>query len=400
MLAAEKEQSFAALSVCLDLSPSHGGAYRAVVDLARAVASPILSFQDGTGRLPCEELPLPLCCVDMKTASPWRRFARLSSRQTLVATAAAQSPALVFCHSLFRSHNDWVRRFCLQQGVPYIAIPHGSLDPWVFQNKRLRKACWMSAFGRPYCREAQLMLFATESEKRKAEQTLGFVPPAAVIPWPVNALTALPTHQEQTAARQRLGLPLDRRMLLFFGRYHSMKRPLETVRAFLDTNLPDAMLVMAGFDGDVTAEQLRRLNWPKQDRLHVLGPLLGESRTDLFIAADAFISWSYRENFCYSAAESLGFGRAVILSPGNDLCGELRGEKCGWFPVDDSLESLSQSLRAFAALPRDQLAAMGEAGRLAAQKQFSQTSFHAKLREIMSTIHETKPTKPRSRSTC
>ena len=37
MLAAEKEQSFAALSVCLDLSPSHGGAYRAVVDLARAV---------------------------------------------------------------------------------------------------------------------------------------------------------------------------------------------------------------------------------------------------------------------------------------------------------------------------------------------------------------------------
>ena len=353
----------ASLAVCLDLSPSHGGLYRAVVDLAQAIGSPILSFKDGTGALHPGNLGVPVRVVDMVAASAWQRFVRLAPTSVQAAEKAAGNPHVIFCHSLFRSHDDWVRRLSRRRGIPYVAVPHGSLDPWVFLTRRAGKAAWMATHGRRYFRDAAMVMFSTDAERLKAEQTLGFAPTSCVVPWPVAARASPPTASERQAARQRLALPDDGRILIYLGRYHSMKRPLEIARTFLQAAAPATTLVMAGFDGDVTAEQLRRLAPAERDRIRILGPLLDERRDDLFLAANAFVSWSHRENFCYAAAEAMGFGIPVILSPGNDLRSELHGTPCGWFPTTDSLESFQRSLMEFASVPLDCLAAMGESGR-------------------------------------
>ncbi|MEI6657231.1 MAG: glycosyltransferase family 4 protein [Planctomycetota bacterium] len=374
------------LSVCLDLSPSHGGLYRAVVDLAQAAGSPILSFRDGTGRLPTGDAGVPVRTVDLANASAWRRVVRLSAADARAAERAAGAPRVVVCHSIFRSHDDWVRRFCRSRATPYIAVPHGSLDPWVFRHGLAGKAAWMAAFGRPYFRAAAMVMFSTRAERTKAEKTLGFAPRSCVVPWPVEARPASPSASERQAARRRLGLPVARRILIYFGRYHSMKRPVETAQAFLRASLPDATLVMAGFDGDVAAEQLRRLSPPESDRLRIFGPLLGPQRDDLFLAADAFVSWSHRENFGYAAAEALGSAVAVILSPGNDLRGELESTACGWFPEDDSPETLARVLREFGSLPSDRLVAMGDSGRQYVQALCSRHKFAAAIREMLSAL--------------
>jgi glycosyltransferase involved in cell wall biosynthesis len=311
---------------------------------------------------------------------------RLSSALAAAAELVAGQPRLVFCHSIFRSHNEWVRRFCRRRGIPYVAVPHGSLDPWVFGTTRMGKAVWMAACGRPYFREAGMVMFSTRAERSKAEQTLGFAPRSCVVPWPVTAHDSPPTPAERQAGRRRLGVPEARRIVMYLGRYHSMKRPEEIVRTFLRAELPDTTLVMAGFDGDVTADQVRSLAPDAGERLVILGPVIGAARDDLFLSADAFVSWSHRENFCYAAAEALGFGVPVILSPGNDLRGELEGTSCGWFPQDDSLEALGRSLRDFGSTPGERLIAMGESGRQVVQRTCSRNAFAEAIHSLMMSV--------------
>jgi glycosyltransferase involved in cell wall biosynthesis len=375
-----------ALSVCLDLSPSHGGLYRAVVDLAHAAESPILSFRDGTGCLPQGEVGVPVHVIDLTHGSRCRRLIRLSKGDVRAAEYAASTPRVVFCHSIFRSHNAWVRRFCGSRAMPYVAVPHGSLDPWVFRRRWAGKAAWMAAYGRRYFHDAALVMYSTHAERVKAENTLGFAPKSCVVHWPVDACESAPTASERQAARRRLKLPLSQRIVLYLGRYHSMKRPLEIAATFIRAALPDAMLVMAGFDGDVTARQLGSVAPAEGERVRVLGPAFGEQRSDLFLAADAFVSWSYRENFCYSAAEALGFGVPVILSPGNDLRSELEGTSSGWFPDDPSLDSLEQSLRDFSSTPTEGLASMGESGLRFVRNACSRKKFNDSIRAVISSL--------------
>lgn len=382
------------LSVCLDLSPSHGGLYRAVVDLAQAIGSPILSFKDGTGALHPGNLSVPIGVVDMVATSAWQRFVRLPPTAGKAAEKAAGNPHIIFCHSLFRSHDDWVRRLCRRRGIPYVAVPHGSLDPWVFLTRRAGKAAWMAAYGRRYFRDAAMVMFSTTAERLKAQQTLGFAPKSCVLPWPVAARTSPASTLERQAARLRLALPGDRRILIYLGRYHSMKRPLETARTFLQAAVPAATLVMAGFDGDVTAEQLRRLAPAERDRIRILGPLLHGRRDDLFLAADAFVSWSHRENFCYAAAEAMGFGLPVILSPGNDLRSELDDTPCGWCLQDDTPASFGRALHEFGAMPAERLVAMGESGRRFVQRECSREVFADATRALVSTLTSDRPTQP------
>ena len=371
------------LSVCLDFSPSHGGVYRAAVDFAQAVQSPILSFSDGTGSLPPESLPVPLSLVDVRKASVWHRHISLSSSAVTSAEQAAGRPKAIFCHSLFRSHNAWVQSFSKKRSIPYLAIPHGSLDPWVFSRRRLARAAWMKAVGEPYLRNASAIVYATHSEQMKAESVLGFKPRSAVIPWPVDVPSTAPSEAMRKAARDRLGLPNDTRLMVYLGRYHSMKRPIETVQLFLRAKRDDCILIMAGFDGDLTAAQLRQQFSAVIPRsLRIMGPVFGEDRRDLLTAADCFVSWSHRENFCYAAAEALAASCPVILSVGNDLSGELRNYDCGWFLSDDDQGSLNKAFTAFATASEFSLRTMGESGRRFVETQLSRKTFAAAVQSL------------------
>jgi len=285
-------------------------------------------------------------------------------------------PPLFFAHSLFRSHAAWVREVATSRRVPYVVIPHGSLDPWALQRKRVGKYLWMRGIGRAYLKQAALVMFSSDAERRKAEHSLGFAVRSVVVPWPVDVRPLRPSVEDKREARLQLGLPVDARVLLYFGRYHSMKRPVEMVRTFRDTAPSGVMLVMAGMDGDVSADLLKaEVGEAASSRIRVLGPVFGERRTALLTAADAFVSWSHRENFCYAAAESMAFGRPVILSPGNDLRGALGGVRCGWFPETGEPASLADAIREFAAATDTELDEIGVAAHVAAKTLFSRTCF-------------------------
>lgn len=370
--------------MCLDLSPSHGGSYRAAVDLAHAIGSPILTFRDGTGALPPEPLEVPVWEVDTTRWSPWSRSFWPPRAEAARLADLVGRPPLFFAHSLFRSHAAWVREVATSRRVPYVVIPHGSLDPWALQRKRVGKYLWMRGIGRAYLKQAALVMFSSDAERRKAEHSLGFAVRSLVVPWPVDVRPTPPSPEEKQAARRRFGLSETSKILLYFGRYHSMKRPIETIRTFLDAAPRGVVLVMAGMDGDLSAALLKdAAGHAAHGILRVLGPVFGEERAALLSAADAFVSWSHRENFCYAAAEALGMGLPLILSPGNDLRSELGSAPCGWFPADPTHRSLSCAMHAFADASPAQLLAMSNEAYKTAARCFDRGKFEITIQKLV-----------------
>lgn len=377
-----------AVNVCLTHDPSLAGLYRAVDDFALALDAPILSFDDGrcdrrllgaTERCPVVRIP---------AGAGW-----LSRDCHVVSASAAQQAetviadaGLLVVHSLFRGHAPWAASAARRLGVPYWAVPHGCLDPWGLSQRRWLKRAWLAAYGAAYFSGAERVVFATRREAEKAEPWI----PAdrgVVVHWPVEVREIKDRDIRRQRFRDRLGIRDTERLLLSVGRLHSMKRPIETVATFCAAASDNCHLAMVGMDGDITAAQVEAaIPTACMQRVHVVGSLAGDELQDAYVAADGFISLSFRENFGYAVADAVAHGLPVILSPGHDLAHELPqcGGKLafGWLLPDDSLVSASEAINGFCRMPAAQGANMSTAAAAWARDNLSWERFRGALQSL------------------
>jgi glycosyltransferase involved in cell wall biosynthesis len=165
---------------------------------------------------------------------------------------------------------------------------------------------------------------------------------------------------------------------------HEKKRPLETVAAVAAAENLKVHLAVLGGDETITTEIVRatgqRLGM--QDRLHVPGAVYGEEKEAWLHACDGFISLSLQENFGYSAAEALSAGKPVILTPGNDLGGDLARVNCGWFLSDDLPLTAAAAVREWATVPAAELRERGARGLEFVRRELSFDRFAGNLRQL------------------
>ena len=368
-------------NVCLTHDPAYGGLHRSVQDFSRALAAPIVSFdngpfQHGEGERVSVEQGVPvrrLGCGTGWLARDCRVMSAATARQADVAVADAD---LLVVHSLFRGHATWAQAWAKQHGQRYWAVPHGCLDPWGLSHRGLLKRLWLEARGRSFLAHADRIVV---SSQRSLEKSLAWIPdgrPAdrtVVVHWPVD----LPRLDGQAAARaafrQRHGIPEAARLLLFVGRLHAVKRPVEMVRAFCEATAAASRehchLAVVGMDGDLTqADVVAAIPPTCRARVHAIGPLAGADLAAAHLAGDGFISLSFQENFGYSAAEAMAYGLPVILSPGHDLAHEMPVRDgrftCGWLLGDDAHATAVAAIREFATASEATLAAAGGTGRM------------------------------------
>jgi len=371
-----------AWDVCLTHDPVYGGIYRSVCNFARALDGSILSFDDGR--------------VDRSRFHDERPTARVACRPRLfnrschvvTASMAAEAAArmagadLIVVHSLFRGHAPWAARAARAQGRPYWSVPEGCLDPWAMRRHRLAKRLWLARYGRGFF-AAATTVFATARERQKAAAFIGrgrF----EVIHWPVRFPAREGGEAKRDAFRAAHGIPADARMLLFVGRLHPMKRPLETIDAFVAAAPAAAHLVIVGMEEGISTTQVEaRVPASARDRVHVVGPLSGEPLAAAFYAADGFISLSQRENFGYSFAEALAHGLPAIVSPGHDLTHDIAGPRggfpCGWLLEGNAAADAVQPIREWSTAPVSRLVAMGGAGRSWANGELAFERFRDRL---------------------
>lgn len=355
-----------AWDVCLTHDPVYGGIYRSVCNFARALDSRVLSFDDGR--------------VERAGFHDERPTVRIASRPRLfnhgchVVTPAMRAEAerhvagadLLVVHSLFRGHAPWAAGWARRHRRPCWVAPDGCLDPWALQRHWLAKRLWLARHGETFFNTATT-IFATSREQQKARPLIG-AGRSVVIHWPVPLPSLAGREAARQAFRAALGIPESARVLLFVGRLHPMKRPLDAVDAFAKAAPANAHLVLVGMEEGVTiAEVEARAPAALRSRVHVSGPLSGERLAAAFHGSDGFISLSHRENFGYSFAEALASGLPAIVSAGHDLAHDIVGPggdfPCGWLLDGDVPSQAVAAIREWAAFPAARLATAGAAGR-------------------------------------
>jgi len=300
-------------------------------------------------------------------AIPPRRFA-FSPELRRVIAEELEAADVLHIHSLFLYPELAAYRAAVRRGVPYIVSPHGAVDPFLRGRGRFRKSVVDALWQRRMLHHAAAVHFTTTEEARLAGD-LQLGPRQAVVPTGIWAdeFSRLPDPHEFRGRHGLNGL-----VVMFLGRL-SFKKGLDVlVDAFVEAQLGDAHLVVAGPDdegltpGLVAAAEAAGA----RDRLVFTGMLQGVERLQALAATDIWVLPSYSENFGIAAVEALAAGRAVVMSPAVNIAAKVQAARAGVI-VEARAPALAAELRALAADPQRRRTLGDAARRFARQYDWS-----------------------------
>jgi len=164
--------------------------------------------------------------------------------------------------------------------------------------------------------------------------------------------------------KQKLGLPLDKKIILYSGKYIAKKRPLDLLKAFRQLNNRDYLLVMVG-EGMLRAEMETYIRAEGLDESVILTGFVNQSEIPYYYAvADVFVMCSGPgETWGLSVNEAMNFAKPVIVS---DTCGcsadLVRQGINGFIFQEGNIGELTNYLSVILAGNKD-VSAMGKASR-------------------------------------
>jgi glycosyltransferase involved in cell wall biosynthesis len=315
------------LHVLGTLSPHYGGPATLLPQLAKAqaaaghqvvIATTTTDYPTGTyhkpgwDTLPDSEVAVFFASVDyapLQISRSLTTFLRRNIRDFDVVTL----------HGLYRFPSTAAGFLARRRGVPYIVVPHGALDPFLFARSttgKLRlKRLYERLFELPNLQAAAAIHYTAEEERERAS-FLNLRSPSFVVP---NGLDWQPYRAlpPRGALRARWGLG-EAPIVLFLGRLH-LKKGLDLLVPAFDKvrrNEPDAQLVIAGPENDDYGKTVR--GWVTERRLdsvvHFVGPLNAQDVVQAFVDADVFVLPSYTENFGVAVAEAMACTCPVVIS--------------------------------------------------------------------------------------
>ena len=215
-------------------------------------------------------------------------------------------------------------RFCHNMGIPYIFIPHGSLDPAVRVKHSSRNRLIDFLYHDRVIRNASAWHFTSEQERTSCERPIwrsSFVEPLGV------DVERIPKAGPTGHFRERYEIPEDAILLLFLSRITRKKGIDILLQAFrrLASGPANVFLALCGpVDEDMRGLIDSALH--DQDigsRLAATGLLLGEDKDAAFFDSDYFVLPTYSENFGIVAFEALAYGVPLITTTGMNLHAEL-----------------------------------------------------------------------------
>lgn len=369
--------------VGLDVVPSTGGSYKAIGDFCQVTDSMVISFTSQDKQIPESTVAANTIHVTCSAGFWGQTFAWAPQNNRMEADVSIAKTDVLVCHILWRYHVHWVKAHAKRNDIPYWVVPHGCLDPYVFSYRSLIKRIWFYFFGRPFLKHASKVIFATEKEKNKASKYYTGEN-CCVIHWPVEALNCSRRDLVRENVRNKHGIEPQDKILIYLGRLHPSKRPLETIKSFAQAEVPRTHLLIVGPEEKISRQECSNLvQTLGVKNVHMVGPIYGEEKYDYLLAADAYISLSIKENFGYTAAEALTAGLPVILSPGNDLADELSSLACGWMLKDDQLETAASAIKEFSSLSTAILNDMGQRGRIWATDNFDPDKFSKEVASLL-----------------
>ena len=203
-----------------------------------------------------------------------------------------------------------------RHNIPWIVTPHGMLDPWCMTQGGLKKKIALRAWVRPTILDGARFIHALNADEVDGMAPLVGSTPKEVVPNGVF-LEELSAPDSPGAFRREHSFLGDDPYVLFLSRLHYKKGLDVLVEAFTRAHqaCPTARLVIAGPDDGYEAT-VRSLiaESPARERIHMVGPIYGETKRDAIIEANCFCLSSRQEGFSIAITEALGFGTPVVIT--------------------------------------------------------------------------------------
>ncbi len=371
----------------VDLEPRSGGTFRSVGNFSRAVTNlgyqaKIVSFTSNRSSVQTEGIAQ----VATSRGPLAGRYRWWAGCYTGAIGNLLKDADAIFLHGLFIHPLVHAALWALRHSVPYIVVPHGSLDPYVFTYRAWRKRAWMALYRDLMLASPAGVIFATQAERAKAygapEESQ-----ARVINWPVPMVADYSKARAAELIRTRHHLAPGSRIALFCGRMHPLKRPLETIRAFQQVAGQDWVLLLVGPPTSELGEsELKQICARGGGRCLFVGPVYGQELFDYYRAAELLLLLSQKENFGYTAAEALACGVPAVVSGGVDLSHQIREVRCGFVVQDCTADGLMAALEEVLAMPPDELEAFGRRGRAWARSELSEQKFCQGLSVLLEAV--------------
>ena len=313
------------LHTVASLAPRHGGPTEAALGMVRAlrregVDACILSTNDDVG----DTLEVPLEQWILHEGVPCCFVPRIKARQhSLVGFTYSPRYArwlgehgrefdFIHVHTVFSHPANAAMRIAHELGIPSCVRPLGQLCRWSMRQRGWLKHLQLALMTR---RNINRSRFIHCTSRMEAEETgeLAFTSPCRVMPHGID----LPPRMDgaRMALRQSLGVPDDRKLVVFMSRFHEKKGIDLLLTASAEAREPFD-LVLAGTGDEAYVEKLKQqvaatgLN----ARVHWRGFVQGDAKWELLQGGDVFALPSHSENFGIVVVEALACGLPVIIS--------------------------------------------------------------------------------------
>ena len=275
---------------------------------------------------------------------------------------------LIHLHGLWMHPSAACAAFTRQTGRPHIISPHGMLEQWALNNSRWKKQLAARLFEDANIKSA-LCLHALNIAEVNSIREYGYEGPVCVIPNGVD----MPRGDQTPPAPWWAKSAPEVKTLLYLGRLHRKKGLGNLLRAWSDLGEEREQwrLVIAGWDEHGYRNDLQSLSMTLriQSTVSFPGPLFGEEKDAAYRYCDGFILPSMSEGLPMVLLEAWAWGKPVLMTP---QCNLPEGFEAGAaVRIEPERESIVEGLREFMAMDDARREAIGENGRLLAERRFS-----------------------------
>ncbi len=253
---------------------------------------------------------------------------------------------IIHIHGLYRFPQAIAAFYARKHKIPYIVMPHGSLDPFLFHRNKRRflKRVYEKIFEFRNLNHASRIHFTTE-EEMMLTHFLKLKASAMILPNGLNPqeFAKLPPYG---VFRKKYGLK-DEKIILHLGRLNFKKGIDILVKAFgrIAKNDSEVRLVLAGPDNDGYSQEVMKwvVQEDVQEKVIFTGMLLGEHKLSVLRDADIFVLPSYSENFGIAVIEAMVCGLPVVISDKVNIWREVEASGAG-LVTDCDYKKVSEAL--------------------------------------------------------